>query len=399
MDRVESIFILGGSQLQLPAIQQAKERGMKVFVLDYDSNAVGKKYADIFLEISTIDVEAVYKAAKKYHPDYIITSTSDMPVRTVAWVDEKLGRKSGISYENSLCATDKALMRHRMQERGVPIPAFFVIHSYDEFEQKALEMGNAFVVKPADNAASRGVYLVKKSKKNEYHRIYEYSKKYARNGIVLIEEYMEGPEVSVEVYVVDSVPHIITITDKYVTEVPFFVELGHSEPSQLPLRVQEKIKEVAYEAARALEIVNGPAHVEIKVTPDGVKLVEIAARLGGDYITSQLVPLSTGIDMIGITFDLLQGKKIAFRRGEECGSAIRFLVGQEGVIKEIEGIDEAYFVQGIQEIVLYKNSGDKISSPHNSGDRVGHVISIGCNAEEAVKNAERALKKIHIIYE
>lgn len=392
------IFILGGSELQVPAIKKAKECGMYVFVLDYNPEAVGRRYADTFLEISTIDIDAVYTAAIRYSPDYIITSTSDMPVRTVAWVNEKLGKRSGISYANSLCVTDKALMRQRMERKLVPIPAYYVVHSFSEFMHYIPKMENKFIIKPADNAASRGVCLVEKKNVNEYIRIYEYSKKYARNGVVLLEEYMEGAEVSVEIYVVEGKPHVIAITDKYITKIPFFVELGHTEPSQLSADVQNEVKKIAYEAVKAVEIKNGPAHVEIKITSNGVKLVEIAARLGGDFITSRLVPLSTGVDMVGATFDNLQGKRVDLKSNIHQGAAIRFLTGNDGIICKIEGIQEARKMKGIQEVVLYKREGDRVTIPHNSGDRLGHIIGIGKNALEAEKNVERALDTIHIYY-
>ena len=110
---MKSIFILGASRLQVPAIMKAKEKGLYVYVLDYDPEAVGIQYADRFLEISTIDKEAVYAAAIQYNPDYIITSTSDMPVRTVAWVNERLGRPCDISYEGAICARSNEIVHPR----------------------------------------------------------------------------------------------------------------------------------------------------------------------------------------------------------------------------------------------------------------------------------------------
>lgn len=135
---------------------------MYVYALDYDSNAVGISLADKFLEISTIDKEAVYKAALEYEPDYIITSTSDMPVRTVVWVNEKLGKATDISYDGAICATNKVAMRKLMKEKGVPIPSFYEIRSYEEFLNVIPKMEDMFILKPADNAASRGVILVNK---------------------------------------------------------------------------------------------------------------------------------------------------------------------------------------------------------------------------------------------
>ncbi len=396
---MKSIFILGASRLQLPAILKAKEKGLYVYVLDYDPNAVGIKYADKFLEISTIDKDAVYQAALVYKPDYIVTSTSDMPVRTVSWVCEKLGKKTDISYENAICSTDKAIMRDRMKEHNVPIPEYHMVSSLEEFLEVSEKMPDRYVLKPVDNAASRGVVLVDKSEKPDLKSLYEYCVRYSRNGNALVEEYMEGPEVSVESYSINGEPHIITVTDKIVTELPFFVELGHVEPSRLSPEVLEQVRNVAYSAIVAIGMQDGPTHTEIKITPTGVKLVEIAARLGGDFITSRLVPLSTGVDMIECSFASLLGEKVNCERRIDKGSAIRFLHGKNGILKAVRGIDEARSVPGIQEIEIYINPGDEVRAPENSSDRIGHVIATGDNAFEADQNARKALESIELEYE
>ena len=396
---MKSIFILGGSRLQVPAIKKAKEKGLYVYVLDYDPMAVGIQYADKFLEISTIDKEAVYQAALEYRPDYIITSTSDMPVRTVSWVNEKLGKPNDISYSGAICATDKVAMRNRMKECGVPIPEYHEVRNLKEFLAVAEKMQERFIIKPADNAASRGVVLVDKGKNPNLEEIYTYTMQYSRNGRALVEEFMTGPEVSVESYTVNGEPHIISITDKMVTELPFFVELGHTEPSRLPSDQQEDIRKVAIAAIRAIGMRNGPNHTEIKVTPTGAKLVEIAARLGGDFITSRLVPLSTGVDMIECSFATLFNEDVQYKNTLTQGSAIRFIQGEEGILSSIEGVESALQMEGIREVELYMKPGDHIKRPENSSDRVGHVIAIGKDADEASQNAEAALAAIRIYVE
>lgn len=391
---MKSIFILGASRLQVPAIKKAKEKGLYVYVLDYDPKAVGISYADRFLEISTNDKEAVYSAALKYKPDFIITSTSDMPVRTVAWVNEKLGKLTDISYLDAICATDKVAMRNRMKEVGVPIPVYHEVKSFNEFRDIIPVMPQQFVLKPADNSASRGVILVDKNTNPNYEELFNYCKNYSRSKVMLVEEYMVGPEVSVESYSVDGIPHIITITDKIVTETPFFVELGHTEPSMLSNKEQKEIKKVAEAAIRAIGMQNGPTHTEIKMTPSGAKLVEIAARLGGDFITSRLVPLSTGVDMIECSFDTLLGEEVQYEKNTDKGSAIRFIQSKPGVLKRIIGEDEAKLIPGIIDIEIYKNIGDEIVNLENSSDRVGHIIAIGETAAKAVETVDKALSTI-----
>lgn len=394
---MKSIFILGASRLQIPAIKKAKEKGLFVYVLDYDSKAEGIKYADKFLEISTVDKEAVYMAALEFRPDFIVTSTSDMPVRTVSWVNEKLGKPSNISYEGAICATDKIAMRKLMKKYGVPIPNFYEVRNLEEFLKVYSMMPDLFVLKPADNAASRGVILVDKNKRHNLEEIYRYTTQYSRSGEVLAEEFMTGPEVSVESYTVDGEPHIITITDKIVTELPFFVELGHTEPSRLPLEQQEDAKKVAYDAIKAIGMKNGPNHTEIKITSTGAKLVEIAARLGGDFITSKLVPLSTGIDMIECSYATLLNEEVKFSRTLSQGAAIRFIHGEEGIFSSIYGVEKAKKMQGVQEIEIYIESGTRINRPRNSSDRIGHIIAIGKDADDAAKNADAAMSAINLI--
>jgi len=382
--------------LQVPAIKKAKEKGLYVYALDYDPEAVGIPEADEFLCISTIDKEAVLEAARKYEPDYIITSTSDMPVRTVAWVNEQLGRQNDISYKDAFCATDKAAMRRRMEQCGVPIPEFHVISTFEELEAIYEQMEESFVIKPADNAASRGVFLINKQDDPDLKAIFAHTKEYSRSGEVLVEEFMTGPEVSVESFTVNGETRIITITDKKVTEVPYFVETGHTEPSRLSKAQQDDIRDVATRAIKAVGIVNGPAHTEIKVTPTGAKLVEIAARLGGDFITSRLVPLSSGVDMIDCCISSTIGEEVKWDRTLERGSAIRFIQAQEGTITGITGVEEAKAMPGVQVVVLYKGVGDVVPKLESSGDRLGHVIAIGSDADEAEKNCEEALAKIKI---
>ncbi|MBS6835636.1 MAG: ATP-grasp domain-containing protein [[Eubacterium] rectale] len=394
---MEKVMILGAGPLQVPAIKKAKELGLFVIACDYDPNAVGFKYADVKLLISTIDKEAVLESAKKYHPNYIMTSTSDAPVKTVAYVSEKLGMIQDISYENAVCATEKNSMRKRLKKCEVPIPAFYACENFEEFCEALDQMDGICVVKPSDSAASRGVEIFDSdSSKVERKKQYDYSKSFSRNGIVMVEEYMKGPEVSVEGIIVNKELHIIAITDKLVTPLPFFVELGHSEPSQLPTSVQKDICDVTRKAVAAIGIVNGTCHAELKITDKGPKIVEIAARLGGDYITSCLVPLSTGVDLVGNSILLALHRPISIEKTRKQGSAIRFISGEEGVVKKIEIKEEAKNIEGIYEIQIYVQKGQKVRSLQSSNDRLGHVIAIGETAEQAIERAEKALDNIII---
>ncbi len=401
----KKMMILGASALQVPAIKKAKEMGYEIILVDYDPDAVGFELADVKLVVSTLDQEEVLKQARIYKPDVVITSTSDGPVRTAAYVNEKLGKQPDLSYEDSLCATIKSYMRERLKECHVPIPQYFVVSNEKEFQNAVQALQGDMIVKPADNAGSRGVVLIKKDAESgktqpeDTLAVYEYSKSNSRNGVVMVEEFMEGEEVSVEAMTVNGETTVVTITDKLTTPPPYFVELGHTEPSRHPAKLQEQIREITKQAVAAIRLQNGPSHTEVKLTKNGPKIVELAARLGGDFITSRLVPLSTGVDMVGNSVILATGGQVELAKKWDKGAAIRFISGESGTIKQITVPKEVYGFPGIEEIVLYNKAGDTSNGTKSSNDRLGHVIATGKDAKEAFERATEVLNRISVIYE
>lgn len=334
-------MVLGASLLQLPAILKAKEMGLQVVAVDMDKNAIGFNSADICLEISTLDIPKVVEYAKLYNVDGIITIASDMPMRTVAAVAKELNIV-GVSEETALKATNKAVMRECLEEHSVPIPTFYKVGTFKEYIKVVQQFKDRYIVKPADNSGSRGVFLINNIENYEMiEHAFNYSKQHSRSGEIIVEEYLEGPEVSVETISIDGNIHIIAITDKLTTGSPRFVEMGHSQPSCLSNDVKKKIRMVATSAIKAIGINNGPSHTEIIVTSEGPKIVEVGARLGGDNITTHLVPLSTGVDMVKCCIEIALGQKPNVETKYEMSSAIRYFETSEGVIKNIRNVENA----------------------------------------------------------
>lgn len=335
-------MILGASILQLPAIEKAKEMGIDVISVDMNPEAVGFKVDGIKKEvISTIDIPAVLDVAQRHKIDGIMTLASDMPMRTVAVVAEKMNL-IGIDYDTAIKATNKADMRMALKEHGVPIPIFYRVNTKEEFYsavQKIKDAGYRCIIKPADNSGSRGIDLLENFEKDTLDKAYEYSKQSSRSGDLMVEEFMEGAEVSVETLSVDGKCNVIQITDKLTTSAPYFVEIGHSQPSQLPENTKEQICQVAIAANKAIGIENGPSHTEIIVTRDGPKIVELGARLGGDNITTHLTPLSTGVDMVKACIKIALGEKPDIERKWNKGAAIRYFDQHAGIVDKIEGIE------------------------------------------------------------
>ena len=388
----KTIMILGASILQLPAIEKAVEIGLKVVALDMNPNAVGFRVPGIIKEvISTIDIEAAIEAAKKHKIDGVMTLATDMPMRTVAAVAKECGL-IGVSEETAIKATDKSIMREALREANVPIPKFFRVTNKEEFKTAVSNIEGSFMVKPADSSGSRGILKVED--RTNIDSAYKYSKQFSHNGIVVVEECMVGPEVSVETLTIDGTVHVIQITDKITTGAPHFVEMGHTQPTRLGFA--DEIKNVAIAANKAIGIENGPSHTEIIVTKDGPKIVEIGARLGGDCITTHLVPLSTGVNMVEACIRIALGEKPDITPALHCGSAIRYFKQHAGVVKSIDGIEEAKTMPGVKQISIVHGVGETITDITDSGSRMGFVIVQGRNADDAAEKAEKTTEMIKV---
>ncbi len=390
---MKRLFIVGASVLQLPAIIKAKKMDLYVGVADYNPQAVGIAYADEFYNASTMDEEAVLAAARQFRPDGIMTLATDMPMRGVARVAEALGLHS-ISYDTAVKATDKFEMIKAFKAHGVSSPWFYTADTFEKLKALESQLHFPCIMKPTDNAGSHGVVLAHDF--NELLQSYEYSHSSARHGEVIIEEYLQGDEVSVEVIVVDGKVNVLQITDKLTTGAPHFVEMGHSQPSRHPQEVQRAIRQLAADACRAVGIDQGPAHVEMMVTERGPVMIELGARMGGDNITTALVPLSTGIDMVKATIDVALGNTPNITPSLYCGSAIRYIDAPKGVIQSIVGVEEAKQISGVKDVIMTKSVGEMSTPIHCSNDRIGSVIVQAKTAEEAVKICEEAICKVKI---
>lgn len=386
----KTIMILGASILQLPAIVKALEMGLKVVALDMNPEAIGFSVPGVIQEvISTTDVKAAVNSAKKNKIDGVMTLATDLPMRTVAAVAKECGL-IGVSEETAIKATDKAEMREALRAAGVPIPQFYRVANVEEYREAAKTMNNAFMVKPTDGSGSRGVLRVEQVDEEAYL----YAKQNSHSGIVIVEECMVGPEVSVETFAVDGEVHVIQITDKMTTGAPHFVEMGHTQPTRLGN--VEEIKRIAIAANKAIGIENGPSHTEIIVTEDGPKVVELGARLGGDCIATHLVPLSTGVDLVEATIRLALGEKPDVMPKFMKGSAIRYFHQHDGIVKHITGIETAETMPGVQQVSIVHGQNEHITDVLDSGSRMGFVIAQGDSAGDAEEKCEAAMGVIEV---
>ncbi len=387
------LIVIGASELQSPAIKQAKELGLIVATVDQNPGSVGIPYADYYYQVSTVDEQGLIQVAQDFKADGIITLATDMPLRSLARACENLGLP-GIDYETAIRATDKSEMIKAFSANAVAHPWFRIVTPAEQITQVVNDITVPCISKPVDNSGSRGVVYVRSLQ--ELDTAIQYSRKYSRSGIVIIEEYLEGPEVSVELLVIGGEAHVLQITDKMTSGPPYFVEVGHSQPSQLPTSSLREIRSLAMMAVAAIGIGEGAVHAEIILTDRGPVMVELGARLGGDFIATHLLPLSTGVNMVKACIEISLGYLPNITKTLNQASAVRFITASSGVIRSISGVDEALKIEGVEEVIIAKHLGDVLSDLASSSDRVGAVVSQGVSVMDAVDACERAVSLIHV---
>ena len=396
---MKKLLVLGAGILQIPVIRKAKQKGIYVIVADGNPDAAGLKEADKRIVADITDRETMLGIARQEEIDGVIHPCSEVAMESMGYINQTM-HLSGIDVATARRATNKALMRQAFAQYGASSPNSFCT----ETEQEAWDIFRTFdkngILKPSRNSGSRGIAkITRQTSWPDFSEAYAEAFKQSRDKQVLIEEFIEGPEFSIEALVYRGTVHILTITDKSTTGAPHFVELGHSQPSLFPAEEQETIKNTVKDGIRALKLDNCAVHAEVKLQDKKAYIMEIGARLGGDFITTDLVPLSTGIDMVAASIDIALGIEPDLSpKHEQQGSCIRYIAPVPGLIKSIDGIRTSY-PEWVEQCVLYRKVGDTVTEIASSLDRSGHIITTGSTARQAIERAESILETIKIVTE
>lgn len=320
---MKKIVIIGANDFQNPLILKAKEMGFETHVFAWQDGSIGERTADFFYPISIVERDRILKECEKIQPDAVASIGSDLAMLTVNEVAGKLKLPCN-SMECTQISTNKYAMRRAFQAAGVPVPGFVSIDAKTPVE-KVKELKLPVIVKPTDRSGSRGI-----TKLTDWKEFSEAQKLAVENSFekkAIVEEYLTGKEYSCECISYEGTHYFLALTKKYTTGEPHFIETGHLEPSGLSQVQIEKVKDAVFQALTALKVENGASHTEFMIDEtDKVKIIEVGARMGGDCIGSDLVPLSTGYDYVRMVIDVACGKKPDFRKLRQEGAAcIRFV--------------------------------------------------------------------------
>ena len=384
----KAVLIFGVGELQRSIIKRAKKMGLYTVGIDPCADATCKDCVDAFEVVSGQDYEAHCAVVEKYGIDAIVTAATDKPLVMMARIAEKYGFPF-YSVETAKWSTDKFQMKERFELGGVPHAQGRLISKAEEAEGLVFPV----IVKPRDNSGSRGVKLCRS--KEELEVSMSEALEVSKLDTVLVEEFIEGPEYSIESLHHDGKSEVIQFTEKKTTEFPYNVELGHIQPANISDENKQKIRDIISKIGKALNFENCPSHTELKINERGIFVIETSPRLGGDYITSTLTPLSTGVNLEDELLKISLGKKINPTPNAVQYSGVRFFSFKEGSV--IKHVPNEEFVKGWPHVVDFSfalKEGDKVNRITSSLNRYGQLILQAGNRdsiEEAFEKYEAVI--------
>lgn len=362
---MKKIAIIGASYLQEPLVRKAKEMGIYTICFAWADGATCAEICDKFYPISIVEKDDILTICQEEKIDGICTIASDVAAPTVAYVAKKMGLV-GNDYEAAVRANNKYLMRNAFMKAGVPCPQYKKVTNVADL--KEIDMQPPLIVKPSDRSGSAGVTKVERFE--DLSQAVENALSISFKNEAMVEEFIAGHEISVEFISYQGKHYPLQITDKVTTEAPHFVELEHHQPSSLSEDMYNKIYAITETALDALGLTNGASHSEYRITEDGrIAVMEIGGRMGGDFIGSDLVRLSTGYDFVKGVIDVALGTFEKPKLPEKKYSGVYFLCKDTEhllpVIKDWK--KNPSFVQG-------EITSEDLRYVEKSADRSGYVI-------------------------
>jgi biotin carboxylase len=400
----KTLLIVSGGVEAADAVRRAKEMGYYVVVSDINPAAPGFAFADSILIADVYGPNDTAAAAERFHKkirriDGVLCVAADAPL-TVAAVNERLGL-TGITRKTAELACDKLAMKERFAECGVPIPWFSAVETPQALQRMVVERGRDLVIKPVDSRGSRGVQRL--SLVEDLSKAFVFARSHSPTERVMVEQYLDGPQVSTESVVVDGRCYTPGFSDRnyeYIERyAPYFIENGGDLPSFLPAATQDEVKDVVARAAAALGVTAGTVKGDIVVHGGKVHVIELAARLSGGFFCTREIPLNTGVDFVGCAIKVALGEKVDPAELEpkyQKHVIQRYAFPKAGRVVSIGGEEDARRIEGVAEAIITARLGDVIPQAGDKRPSAAMVMGMGPTREAALKAANDALARIRI---
>ena len=378
---------MGGGVLMSRSIQKIKELGYEVYCVDMNPDAPAFAYADGHAAVNISDVDGVGKYADEIGAD-VVLALNDAGVLPAVYANKKRGLKC-YDPEQVKFFTDKGYMRERWKEFGVAQPQFEVCTSAEEIAAAVHRIGFPCIVKPCMMWGSRGVSKV--NNENDIAFATQFAMENARGARYIVEEFMSGTEVSIEGLFKDGRAYILAKADKELQQHNNYrVTIQINYEAALPDAILQEIDELVSKAGRAMGFESGALHAECMVTPEGVKMIEMAGRPGGGHIFGAIVEAVSGVSMPQALTQILLGEDIDPSARFHRGACYKFFNAPDGVFQHIENVLQASNMPGIIDLGFTMAEGTVVRTMDHGANRPGYIVSQGINRAEAMGCAEAA---------
>jgi biotin carboxylase len=375
------LLVLGAGPAQLGLLEAARERGLYTIAVDRDPAAPGFALADRRAIISTEDERGIERLAGAERVNGVIAPGIDWPVGIAARVAAKVGIPHPLEPPVAGLAVSKARQRERFEAAGVPQPSWRLVSDAED------GLPLPCVVKAPDRQGQRGLCVVRDER--ELRPAIERAIEASRTDFAVVEELVDGPELTVNAFSVDGAFHPLTVTDRITAEPPAFgVALAHVWPAEADA---DTAAEAARQAVEALGIRNGPTYTQVRIGPDGPRVMEVAARLGGGH-DAELCKVALGVDLNSLALAAALGEDTSPRHPRPLvgGACTVFLVPPPGEFLRFEGVEDAQRAEGVVTLRLYRRPGFRFGELRVGADRAGAVQAVGENRAEAYDRARAA---------
>ncbi len=400
----KNLLVVGGGIEAVPGLERAKQMGLHLVVSDRDPEAPGFAVADDRLLASTYDIQATVAAARRYHNevrrfDGVMCIASDIP-RTVAAVAADLGLP-GISEESARLSSDKFDMKLKFRRDGVPVPWFSLVESAARLCEIVVSRGFPLVIKPVDSRGARGVLRLTEAV--DLNWAYEFSAGQSPSGRVMVEEFLEGPQISTESIVLEGAAYTPGLADRNYEFLdrfaPHIIENGGDLPTQSSAEEQQAMRDLIQQAAASMGVCNGVVKGDVVFHEGKPFIIELATRLSGGYFCTHEIPLSTGVDFVGCAIRLALGEQV---RADELVPRFeryisqRYLFPNPGRVVGITGAQRASEQPGVVFCQVRLKVGDIVGPVNSHPARAGLVMATGESRREAMERTRAAIESIEI---
>lgn len=388
-------LVLAGGFPQIELLKQLRARGIETVLADYYENPVAKPYADKFYRESTLDIAAITRVAREEKVDFLITCCTDQALLTVAKVSEDLGLPCYIDHQTGLNVTNKQYMKKVFNAYDIPTAKHVIMAAYNEEQLTGLQF--PLIVKPVDCNSSKGVKRCENHQ--ELKAAVETAIRYSRTDTAIVEEFIDGEELSADVYVENGVAHLLSVSslDKIANNDKFVIFRGRYS-SEVVAKVHDLVQGIAQKIADAFGLKNSPMLIQMITDGKRAAVLEFSARTGGG-VKFMLIKKASGFDVISAVIDLTLGNKPHVDKvtPENKFIANEFIYCNPGIFDRLENFEEMKAQGVISEYCLFKWQGAEFDTIENSGDRVGGFTVQADTMEELRQKHAAAVAGLRVL--